>query len=44
MKPFEKMTTATLKNQLRAAISITGNRQRLVDLTSGILKGMNKKS
>ena len=74
MKPFEKMTTASLKNQIRAAVSITGNRerlelayyvlranknderflammgllelndQRLVDFTSGLLKGMNKKS
>ena len=74
MKPTDKMTTATLKNQLRAAVSITGNRQRLelayyvlradkkderflgmmglfelndqrkIDFTSGLLKGMNKKS
>ena len=74
MKPTEKMTTASLKNQIRAAVSITGNRQRLeaayfilradknderflammgllelndqrkIDFTSGLLKGMNKKS
>lgn len=29
MKIFEKMSTASLKNQIRAAVSITGNRERL---------------
>ncbi|MDY2627789.1 MAG: hypothetical protein SOW08_05655 [Lachnospiraceae bacterium] len=37
MKLFEKMTTASLKNQIRAAVSITGNRQRL-ELTYYVLK------
>ena len=74
MKIFDKMSTQTLKNQIRAAVSLAGNRQRLeaayfilradkkderflammgllelndqrkIDFTSGLLKGLNKKS